>query len=97
MKTICTFIVGCLVLYLADCRPVEIISQTNGMDNSGQFVSSFRLDDGTGQEKVGELMPNTNGQNAILVQHGSYTTNVEGRLITYNWVADTRGFRISKA
>lgn len=55
------------------------------------------MDDGTGEEKMGSLMPNNQGQDAILVQRGSYTTNVDGRLTTYNWVADTRGFRISKA
>jgi len=55
------------------------------------------LDDGTGEEKMGKLQSNKNGEDAILVQRGSYTTNVDGRLITYNWIADTRGFRISKA
>lgn len=46
---------------------------------------------------MGELQPSDKGPDAILVQRGSYTTNVDGRLITYNWIADTRGFRISKA
>lgn len=58
---------------------------------------SYKLDDGTGEEKMGRLMPNDKGPEAVLVQRGSYTTNVDGQLITYNWIADTRGFRISKA
>lgn len=62
-----------------------------------QFLFSYKLDDGTGEEKMGELKPSDKGPDAILVQRGSYTTNVDGQLITYNWIADTRGFRISKA
>lgn len=58
---------------------------------------SYKLDDGTEEEKMGELMPNDQGQDPILVQRGSYTTNIDGRLVKYNWIADTRGFRISKA
>jgi len=85
------------MINLIECNPVELVSLTNKRDDSGQFLSRYKLDDGTGEEKMGKLMPNNKGQDAILVQRGSYTTNVDGRLITYNWIADTRGFRISKA
>jgi len=97
MKYILLLVTGCFVLNFIECHPVELISQTNRRDDSGQFLSRYMLDDGTGEEKMGKLMPSNKGQDKILVQRGSYTTNVDGRLITYNWVADTRGFRISKA
>ncbi|XP_050536226.1 endocuticle structural glycoprotein SgAbd-5-like [Daktulosphaira vitifoliae] len=97
MKSIFVFMTGCVVLHLIECRPAEIVLQTNNQDGSGQFIAQYRLDDGTGEEKYGKLMPNNNGQDSVLVQHGSYTTNIDGKLITYNWVADTRGYRVSKA
>ncbi|XP_015373406.1 PREDICTED: uncharacterized protein LOC107168491 [Diuraphis noxia] len=97
MKFVILLVIGCTVLNLIECNPVEIVSLTNKRDDSGQFLSRYKLDDGTGEEKMGKLQSNNNGEDAILVQRGSYTTNVDGRLITYNWIADTRGFRISKA
>ncbi|CAG7642612.1 unnamed protein product [Allacma fusca] len=97
MKAALVFVALCVAGALAAPQlrqnDVQIVSQNNDNDGSGNFRNSYALNDGTAEERQGEFRP-IDAETGIQKVTGVISwTSPEGQLITLRYVADENGFQ----
>ncbi|XP_046392288.1 larval cuticle protein 65Ag1-like [Ischnura elegans] len=77
---------------------IPVLLRDEVRDEAGQFTLRYVTGDGTTVSEAGQLVPNNEGDDNVLVKQGSYTfTSPEGQTFTVEYISDANGFRASGA
>ncbi|CAG7829836.1 unnamed protein product [Allacma fusca] len=74
-------------------QDVQIVSENNENDGSGNFRNSFALSDGTNREETGEFRAIDEETGVQKVTGVISWTAPDGQVITLRYVADENGFQ----
>ncbi|XP_047106418.1 larval cuticle protein LCP-22-like [Schistocerca piceifrons] len=94
---VCTLLAAAVALCHADAPflplPIDTLFRNEIRDEFGQYSLVYQTSNGITVTEQGELQPNHDGTDYVLVKKGSYSyTSPEGIPVHLNYKADANGF-----